>query len=347
MTRISVAMCTFNGERFLDAQLDSLAQQTLKPLELVVCDDGSSDSTQARVQRFARSAPFAVRWIGNPSRLGYRLNFVTAARRCTGDLVAFCDQDDVWCAGKLERAAVPFGDPDVTLSYHRVGLIDQDGSGLGDYDDRAPKTNPIAFPDCDPWLFGLGFTLMFRRKLCRAEALWPLSRDFYKAEHNLAHDQWFFFLALAFGKVVYIDEALALYRQHGRNLFGAGKELGAGSPTYRERMVLRHGRNLSHAEACESNASILTQIMPMIEPPQRGQVERMIARYHVLAKMFRLSATIAERSTLIRKFQDLWNLRCLGSYRKDEPWSFERRDPLRDLMTCIMSQRAAYGIEPS
>ena len=111
MARISVAMCTFNGEKFLEAQLDSVAQQTLKPIELVVCDDGSSDDTQAIVVRFAQSAPFAVRYISNPSRLGYRLNFMNAARQCTSDLIAFCDQDDIWCADKLKRAAVPFANP--------------------------------------------------------------------------------------------------------------------------------------------------------------------------------------------------------------------------------------------
>ena len=100
-------------------------------------------------------------------------------------------------------------------------LMDQDGVTLGEYNDRAPKTNPVEYPDCDPWLFGLGFTLTFRKQLLLAEDLWPLSKDFYGTEQRLAHDQWFFFLALAFGKIVYIDDSLALYRQHGRNLFGA------------------------------------------------------------------------------------------------------------------------------
>ncbi len=347
MTRISVAMCTFNGGRFLDAQLDSLARQTLKPIELVVCDDGSSDDTQSRVRQFAETAPFAVRWISNPSRLGYRANFMTAARQCAGDLIAFCDQDDVWCPDKLERAAVPFASPDVMLSYHRVSLIDQDGSRLGDYDDRAPRTNPVEYPDCDPWLFGLGFTLTFRRKLCLAEALWPLSRDFYDREQNAAHDQWFFFLALAHGKIVYIDATLALYRQHDHNLFGAGLELGSGSSTYQERMALRHDRNLNHAAACESNVAILTQIVGTVDAAQVTKVEQMIDRFHVLGRMFRLSGNLAERHSLARKLHDLWRLRSLGSYGKGEPWSFERRDPLRDLITCIVSQRSPNRIEPS
>ena len=233
------------------------------------------------------------------------------------------------------------------LSYHRVSMIDQAGTQLGDYDDRAPRTNPAEYPDCDPWLFGLGFTLMFRGSLCLAEALWPLSKDFYNNQKHLAHDQWFFFLALAFGQVVYIDEILALYRQHGGNLFGAGTDLGSRPSSYRERMLLRHSKNLSYAEACTSNASILSKIVELVDHRQLKKVEQMIERYNTLEKMFRLSARIAERYSLPRKLYDVWQLRRMGSYSKGAPWSFERRDPVRDLITCLVSQTANHRIGPS
>lgn len=347
MASISVAMCTFNGERYLDAQLASLAQQTLKPSELIVCDDGSSDDTQSLVSRFAASAPFPVRWIRNPSRLGYRRNFITAANLCAGDLIAFCDQDDIWSAEKLERSAIPFVNPDVMLTYHRVSLIDQDGNKLGHYDDRAPKTNPVEYPDCDPWLFGLGFTLTFRGQLRLHADLWPLSKDFYDSQKPLAHDQWFFFLALAFGKVVYIEEALALYRQHGLNLFGAGTDIDLGSQSYEERMRHRHAKNVSYADACDSNALILTKIVDSVDRSQFENIQKMIDKYGVLSEMFNLSANLAEKYSIPKKLYDVWRLHALGSYRRGEPWSFEQRDPVRDLITCLASGRAKDRIERS
>src|SRR6478609_12105203 len=102
---VSVAMATYNGAKFLQAQLDSLAAQTQLPDELVVGDDGSSDDTLAILEAFAASAPFPVRVDRNETRPDYGDNFMRTALRCTGDYIAFCDQDDVWLPEKIERCA--------------------------------------------------------------------------------------------------------------------------------------------------------------------------------------------------------------------------------------------------
>jgi glycosyltransferase involved in cell wall biosynthesis len=103
-TRISVALCTYNGERFLHQQLDSIAMQTRLPDELVVCDDRSTDRTLAIVREFAASAPYPVRVFENQANLGFAANFEGAIRRCDGDLIALSDQDDVWYPTRLERS---------------------------------------------------------------------------------------------------------------------------------------------------------------------------------------------------------------------------------------------------
>ena len=82
--QISVAMATYNGERFLPEMLDSLAGQTRLPDELVIRDDGSSDSTLVVVQEFAARAGFPVRVLPGGDLLGYAQNFVTASRACSG-----------------------------------------------------------------------------------------------------------------------------------------------------------------------------------------------------------------------------------------------------------------------
>ena len=95
-------MCTYNGERFLAAQLASIAKQTRMPDELVVHDDKSSDHTVAILQEFAHSALFPVRIIENPRNLGYAANFEAAIRNCDADLIALADQDDV-CPARISR----------------------------------------------------------------------------------------------------------------------------------------------------------------------------------------------------------------------------------------------------
>src|SRR3712207_5989304 len=99
---LSVALCTYDGARYLPEQLESLARQRRLPDELVVCDDGSADDTVDVVRRFADRAPFAVRLSLNPQNLGFVKNFEQAIRLCRGDLIALADQDDVWHPQKLE-----------------------------------------------------------------------------------------------------------------------------------------------------------------------------------------------------------------------------------------------------
>lgn len=99
--RVSIALCTFNGARYLSEQLASFVTQERLPDEVVVCDDRSTDATPALLERFAQDAPFAVRQVHNPENLGYRRNFAQAMDLCTGDLIALSDQDDVWYPGKL------------------------------------------------------------------------------------------------------------------------------------------------------------------------------------------------------------------------------------------------------
>jgi len=101
--KLSVAMCTHNGQVHVHHQLSSIAAQSRLPDELVVCDDGSTDQTANIVERFSRDAPFQVRLHVNPHRMGTAQNFANAIRRCEGDLICLADQDDLWHEKKLEQ----------------------------------------------------------------------------------------------------------------------------------------------------------------------------------------------------------------------------------------------------
>jgi glycosyltransferase involved in cell wall biosynthesis len=118
-------MATYNGERFIRQQLDSLAAQTLLPHELVVCDDRSTDATLSIVQEFAGVAPFPVSIHQNSERLGYSDNFLRAAGLATGEWIAFCDQDDVWLPEKLAHvAAAAKSQATVVLVVHSATVVD-------------------------------------------------------------------------------------------------------------------------------------------------------------------------------------------------------------------------------
>jgi glycosyltransferase involved in cell wall biosynthesis len=220
MTTISIAMATYNGARFIREQLDSLAAQTVLPEELIVSDDGSTDDTLSIIEEFAKTARFQVKIVRNETRLGYRANFMKCAALCTGDLIAFCDQDDIWFKQKLERQLRHFADSTVFLSCHNVKLIDQQGRDLGRDLQQFQSSLPFSYSSASPFAYCQGFTQIFRRQLLSFFYLWDSSIDHHITTERMAHDEWYFFLALIVGFVKYDLEPLAFYRQHDFNVSG-------------------------------------------------------------------------------------------------------------------------------
>lgn len=101
-TRVSVALCTYNGADFLASQLDSIARQTVLPTEIVACDDGSTDATVEILEAFERAqSDIPVRIHRNATRLGAARNFFQAVRLCSEEMVVLSDQDDVWLPGRI------------------------------------------------------------------------------------------------------------------------------------------------------------------------------------------------------------------------------------------------------
>ena len=132
--RISVALCTHNGARFLPEQLKGFLDQQRHPDEIIICDDVSTDATLELLEAFARSAPFPVRIYRNSENLGYSRNFMKSVGLCSGDIIAFSDQDDVWYARKLLRLEQFF------LSHPDAGGIFSDGDLIDTSSRRIPGT---------------------------------------------------------------------------------------------------------------------------------------------------------------------------------------------------------------
>lgn len=101
-TKISIAMATYNGEKYLQEQLDSFVTQTCQPDELVVCDDGSTDATLEILEVFRQHVSFTVRIYRNEINFGHIKNFEKALSFCTGDIIFLSDQDDVWFKNKIK-----------------------------------------------------------------------------------------------------------------------------------------------------------------------------------------------------------------------------------------------------
>jgi glycosyltransferase involved in cell wall biosynthesis len=211
---ISIAMATYNGEKYLERQLRSLAEQALLPDELVICDDASTDTTLDIVKRFSEKAPFRVRLFNNEERLGWRRNFLKAASLCRSEYIGFCDQDDIWLSNKLATAASYLEKRQCMLFQHGFRLIDDNDNVIsGDINHREVVRDA-------PWRHSYGLTQIFHRSLLEFFDLWELSEDHFIANNKMAHDQWVSFLSSLFDGTVTIDDVLLHYRQHNQNTIG-------------------------------------------------------------------------------------------------------------------------------
>lgn len=123
--KVSIALATYNGEKYLIEQLGSLVHQSMLPYELVVSDDCSTDRTIDVLQNFAQSAPFPVKIHKNSFNKGYSKNFENAINHCSGDLIFICDQDDLWLPIKIETM-VDFMKcrPKLILAVNNCELVD-------------------------------------------------------------------------------------------------------------------------------------------------------------------------------------------------------------------------------
>ncbi len=219
MLTIAVALATHDGGEFLAEQLDSLARQRRLPDELIVHDDCSVDQTVEIVERFARTAPFPVRLVQARERRGYGRAFLEAARLSRTDLVAFCDQDDIWSQDKLARCAVEIERrPDVTLVVHSARVIGdvrgRRGAGFPAFR-RARVLDPAATPIL-PRL--PGFAMVASRLVIDP---WEVIEQPAESPYGWDHDDWTATIAAAVGRVSFLPDRLVLYRQHAGNVWGA------------------------------------------------------------------------------------------------------------------------------
>lgn len=204
--KISIALCTYNGEQFLRTQLDSILAQSFLNWELVVVDDVSTDGTWDILQDYAaKDGRFKL--FRNEKNLGYNRNFQKALGFCEGDYIAICDQDDIWHPDKLKLQLAGIGNS--LLIYHDSEFIDRSGDPMGlKISDkfhfyRGSSPEAFLYLNCVS-----GHAILMKKDLL-TKAL-PFPDGFH-------YDQWLAFVAASAGSVDFVAKVLVQYRQHERN----------------------------------------------------------------------------------------------------------------------------------
>lgn len=212
--KISIAIATYNGEKYLREQLESLYSQTMSPDEIIVVDDCSTDNTITILEEYHQR--YGLKYYVNEKNLGVNKNFEKAILLCNGDYIALCDQDDVWLPHKIETTykkikEIENNEPALVSSLNIS--VDKDLNVLSK--PKPKEGTDLNATDYSKTLLGhysQGCTLMMNRKLVKQ--IIPLP------ENEIVYDIYIGLVAAMIGNKCIINEPLMLYRHHNNNVLG-------------------------------------------------------------------------------------------------------------------------------
>ncbi|HFU4392628.1 TPA: glycosyltransferase [Streptococcus suis] len=217
--KISIAMAVYNGSKFIEKQLDSLRLQTLMPDEVIIFDDNSIDSTQKIIELYIEKWNLkGWKYFKNSKNVGWKKNFHLATGETTGDIVFYCDQDDIWLPDKIKKMIVSFKEnPQIEVLACKLNLINIDGNALPDIPSALPFNslqtgNLVQNPINTKFIYTIypGCTIAIKRELINLIT---------KCEgyDELAHDALYWKIGTLLNKAFTLDESLILYRIHDNN----------------------------------------------------------------------------------------------------------------------------------
>jgi glycosyltransferase involved in cell wall biosynthesis len=213
-------MTTYNGQRFLKQQLDSILAQSRPVDELVVCDDGSTDDTVDILNEFASGAPFPVKTFVNEQNLGSTKNFEKAISLCGGDTVILCDQDDVWLPDKVKILENIFlTNPNCGMAFTDAVIVDEMNRPLGklweNYGFDKKRQESVKE--------GKGFKSFVRGNVVTG-ATAAVTKSFFEETapfpEKVIHDYWMAAVAVLKGKLFFNDAITINYRKHASQQIG-------------------------------------------------------------------------------------------------------------------------------
>lgn len=319
--RIAVVLCTYNGERFLSRQLDSLLAQTRKPDEVVIVDDASTDGTWRLLEAWrahVHCSELDVRLYRNPANLGYAKNFERALNLAEADLLFLCDQDDVWYAHKIERMAREFEQrPQLDLLHADARLIDAEGRSL---DCGLFEAIELTGPERRAMHEGDGLRVLLRRNVVTGAATAIRRRCLAWAEpfpDGWVHDEWLAIACAVNGRVDTLEEPLIGYRQHG------GNQIGVRRRTARDRMQAR-GTRRRLMRAIDARMTVLQTWMEerWTDAAERWREELAGRARHVRSRAHLPASWLARLAHVTREWRS-------GRYRR---YSFGLRSAVADLL---------------
>lgn len=209
MVRVSVAMATYNGSTYLHEQVDSILANLRCNDELVIADDGSTDSTVSIIQQYEKRDS-RVKLLPSKPHQGVISNFSYALGHVSGDIVLLADQDDVWCHNKVSTLVKLFKDhPSVSCVLHDVAVVDEQLQTVDKSFFRLRGSTPGCWRNILKNSY-MGNAMAFRSTMLRH--ILPIP------DRVPMHDQWIGLINEIYGETLFYPQVLGLYRRHGGNV---------------------------------------------------------------------------------------------------------------------------------
>lgn len=219
---IDIIMATYNGEKFISTQLDSILEQNCKEWKLMIHDDGSTDSTVDIIMDYVRRYPDKIEFIDDGIKTGgAKYNFFHLLSMTESEYIMFADQDDYWekdkvgnALAKIKHIEKKYGD--IPLMLHGDLKVTDDKLNITSeslFVTQKLNKNKNKIEDILVQNNVTGCTVICNRKIINMCKVMP--------EEAIMHDWWLALIAASFGKIVYMGQAGILYRQHDNNTEGA------------------------------------------------------------------------------------------------------------------------------
>lgn len=206
---ISVAMATYNGDKYIKEQIESIVKQLEVNDELIISDDGSKDNTIKIINKLIKEYP-QIKLIDGPKK-GVKQNFANAISNCNGKYIFLSDQDDIWLDGKVEKVINEFEkDSNIFCVTHNCDVVNGDMSETiinSFFEHRKSKPGVLTNIYKNRYL---GCCMAFRN---------DMKKHILPIPNNIEmHDQWIGVLCDKYGKSLFLNEKLIHYRRHGGNV---------------------------------------------------------------------------------------------------------------------------------
>jgi glycosyltransferase involved in cell wall biosynthesis len=274
-TDVDVLMATYNGEKYVDDQIESIEAQSFKDFSILISDDGSSDSTLAHVEKMSEKYRNITNVSSSNHIKGVRGNFLFLSNKTNAEYAFFCDQDDYWLPQKVELSLQKmkemeqeFGKTIPLLVFTDMKVVDSSLSVMHDSFEVSSGIDPerIAFKYILTKSIGAGCSMLVNRVLLDMLKKTPGNQPM------IMHDWWASLIAAGFGAIGHVDTPTSLYRQHQGNLVGAKANSFAALPslinsltekyeaTYEQAVSFRevYGAQLDSERSCQLDAFIAT-----------------------------------------------------------------------------------------